>query len=274
MQNYHVVDINPGTSQNELSSILNHRSELPAITASSLYARNSQQLQLQHQQQQPPPMQQHQQQPYPLSMLHEPSPLTFLKSTQSFTDEFSAIFGEDSSTPVIDYSTLPEYNPRLKLSEFEDDPESIFLTLGTTPTSAPRIIGQRAQGMQPFDVMGEKPQGESMVGRTVDNPIRLTEDRVATSGDFAAQYEDFRFLNAYDQIFKNPMYDSHFSSYNPLSTPLSTFISDIDGMKKDIQILERSLESKFYTPEDYENKENERQVIILITLINYIIICG
>ncbi|XP_011503483.1 PREDICTED: uncharacterized protein LOC105366662 [Ceratosolen solmsi marchali] len=255
-------NINMVPSRNELPNILNHRSDLPTITAMSFCSRNPQlhQHQYEHhhhqQQQQQPQQQQLQYQPYPLQILHEPIP--FLKNSQNFNDELNAIFGEDSP-PIIDYSTLPEYNPRLKLSEFEDDPESIFFNLGQ---SSAKVVAQKSQNLKIFNNAIENQHNEKIVDRTIENAIKIIEDKTSTT-DLTSQFEDFRLLNTYDHFFKNTMYDSHFSSLNTLATPLSTFIPDMDNMKKDMQLLEKTLESKFFTSEDFENKANERQFKVL-----------
>lgn len=217
-----------------MASILNHRGELPTITASSLYRNTN-----------PPPQQQPQ---YTVPILHEPIP--YLKSSQSFSDELNAILGEDTAS-VIDYSTMPEYPSRLKLSEFEDDPESIFMT-------SAKVATQKASGMQMFDGVGEKQHDD----RSVESAGKHMDEKIEPA-DLSLPYEDCRFLNGYSHFYKTSMYDSQFGSFGPFGTPLGSFIPDIDSMKKDMQLLEKTLESKYLCPEDFENKENDRQVILL-----------
>lgn len=255
-QNYRVADIDPGTSQSELPSILNHRtSEFSTIAASTLYGRHQQM----HQQSQ----QHHQQYPqYPLPI--EPEPVSFFKNTQNYNDDFSAIFG-DGLPAAIDYSVVPEYTTRPRLPEFDDDPESIFMTIGQ---SDGKVIAQKNRSTQMFDSAIERHYDDRIVERPIEPPVRHVEDRIPMT-DIPSQYEDFRFQSSYDQFFKNAMYDTHLSNFNSIATPLSTFMPDLDAMKRDMQILEKTLESKFFAPEDFDNKENEKPVIASFNINTY-----
>ncbi|XP_031781305.1 serendipity locus protein H-1-like isoform X2 [Nasonia vitripennis] len=243
-------NIDPGTIQSELPSILNHQtSEFSTIAASTLYGRN---LQVHHQ-----PQQHHQQYPqYPLSI--EPEPMPLFKNTQNYNDDFSAIFGDELPT-AIDYSVVPEYTTRPRLPEFDDDPESIFMTIGQ---SGGKVIAQKNRSAQMFDSAIERDYDDRIVERSIEPPVRHVEDRNPVT-DIPSQYEDFRFQNSYDQFFKSTMYDSHLPNFNSIATPLSTLMPDLDAMKRDMQILERTLESKFFAPDDFNNKENEKPFKVL-----------
>lgn len=113
---FNIADITPGASQNDFSNILSHRNDLSAITASSMYGWNP------PQPPPPPPP------PYQHAILPEPMPL--LKNLQNFSDEiYNAIFG-DEVPPMIDHSAVADYNSHLKLTDFEDDTESMFMSQG------------------------------------------------------------------------------------------------------------------------------------------------
>lgn len=202
------------------------------------------------------PQQNHQQYLLPI----EPEPLPFFKNTQNYNDDFSAILGDELPT-AIDYSVVSEYTTRPHLPEFDDDPESIFMTIGQ---SSGKVIAQKNRSTHMFESAIERHYDNRIAERSIEPPLRRVENRNPVT-DIPLHYEDFRFQNSYDQFFKNTMYDSHLPNFNPIATPLSTFMPDLDAMKRDMQILEKTLESKFFAPENFDNKENENPVIIYLT---------
>ncbi|KAJ8679392.1 hypothetical protein QAD02_015179 [Eretmocerus hayati] len=201
--------MNAGTNQCDMPNIYNHpRSDIPMVPNPSSYNRNM-------------PPQQQQQQIFPLPTIPESMP--FLKNSQSFGDEMGNVFEEELPLAIDYSSSLPEYNPRMKLSEFEDDLESIFLTLGQ---HGAKVVTQKIPGMQPLDGMSERHIDDRNIGWTTENPMKLLEDK-SSPMDLSSQLEDFKFLNNYDQFLKNPMFDSHFPGFNSLPTSLNPFVPDL-----------------------------------------------
>ena len=185
-------------------------------------------------------------------------PISILKGSQSLNDDFIPIFGEDSySVPtVIDYSALPEYSSRSKFADFEEDSESIFLSCGQTNHKS---SAQKVHGFQMFDDFSDKQIDDRLDSRTLVNPISLEKSSLPTASNLTTQFEDFRFINTCNQLLKNPLYDSNFS--NSLGAPVGSMLPDLDIMKKDMQVLEKTFGSKFFPQDDFDGKENYKQVI-------------